>query len=190
MSQTHGMTHILTDGVEPSPITLWDESGERRSDSDEYRDQSTISYATAPLRPVNFSPPHVLEQWEPPCLPPHANRTELGRWGEALAAAHLTARGITILQTNWRCRLGEIDIIGRDPARQAIVAFEVKTRRTGGQVEAIEAISAVKLRRLRQLLSMWLMESGEHALYLAIDLFAITVDSDLGWRLHHVEGIA
>ncbi len=130
-----------------------------------------------------------LGDWEPPELPHDASRYELGAWGETLAAGHLRATGIDVLATNWRTREGEIDIIGFDPRRRAIVAFEVKTRRSGGQVEALEAISAVKLRRLRHLLVEWLQETGHRAPHIAIDLCAITVDRHLGWNLHHVEGI-
>ncbi|MCI1895400.1 MAG: YraN family protein [Ancrocorticia sp.] len=131
-----------------------------------------------------------LPHWEPPALPADATGRALGMWGESLAAGHLAARGIDILATNWRCRDGELDIVGRDPARDALVAFEVKTRRANSHIGAIESISYAKLRRLRHLLLAWIQQTGKHAPTLAIDLIAITVDSELGWHLHHVEGIA
>ena len=51
----------------------------------------------------------------------------VGRYGEDLAARYLTAEGFVILERNWRCELGEIDIVARDG--DALVVCEVKTRR-------------------------------------------------------------
>ena len=42
----------------------------------------------------------------------------LGRYGEQLAAEHLTAAGMTVLARNWRCAEGELDLVLRDLARQ------------------------------------------------------------------------
>ncbi|MDT7551180.1 MAG: putative endonuclease, partial [Actinomycetota bacterium] len=39
---------------------------------------------------------------------------ELGRYGEELAARHLTDAGMEVLARNWRCREGELDIVARD----------------------------------------------------------------------------
>ena len=50
----------------------------------------------------------------------------LGAYGEQVAAAHLVAAGMTVLERNWRCPLGEIDIVARDG--DALVVCEVKTR--------------------------------------------------------------
>ena len=55
-------------------------------------------------------------------------RQTLGRRGEAFAADHLTGRGWTILQRNWRCVHGEIDIIATTPGTGTVVFVEVRTR--------------------------------------------------------------
>lgn len=54
-------------------------------------------------------------------------RGALGRYGEDLAARRLREHGMTILERNWRCAEGEIDIVARH--RDALVICEVKTRR-------------------------------------------------------------
>jgi putative endonuclease len=51
----------------------------------------------------------------------------LGRHGEEVAARHLAAAGLVILDRNWRCAAGEIDIVAADG--DALVICEVKTRR-------------------------------------------------------------
>ena len=50
----------------------------------------------------------------------------LGAYGEQVAAAHLVASGMTVLERNWRCPQGEIDIVARDG--DVLVVCEVKTR--------------------------------------------------------------
>lgn len=128
--------------------------------------------------------------WDPPPLREGANSQELGRWGEELAARHLQARGIELLDRNWRSAHGEIDLVCWDPERRAVCACEVKTRREGGRVPSVESISRAKLARLRRLISQW-MDVHEHtAPLVTIDLVAITVSEGLGWRLCHIEGVA
>ena len=59
-----------------------------------------------------------------------ADRAELGRRGEALACARLTAAGLRVVARNWRCQTGEIDVVAEAPG--LLVFCEVKTRRGVG----------------------------------------------------------
>ena len=54
-------------------------------------------------------------------------RRALGHWGESVAATHLEAKGYVILARNWRCRLGEIDLVAQ--LGDVVIFVEVKTRR-------------------------------------------------------------
>ncbi len=129
------------------------------------------------------------EEWAAPSLPANATNRELGAWGEELAARHFRARGIDVLDRNWRCRQGEIDLVCWDPRRQALFACEVKTRREGGSVPSLESVSRLKLARLRLLLAQWLANHDRRAAAVAVDVVAITV-SGSGWDLCHVEAVA
>ncbi len=80
----------------------------------------------------------------------------VGRYGEALAAERLTAGGLVVLDTNWRCREGEIDLVARDG--DALVVVEVKTRSGAGFGGAAGAVTPAKQRRLRRLAVRWLAE--------------------------------
>lgn len=83
----------------------------------------------------------------------------LGRWGEAAAAEYLRRRGYTILACNYRCRLGEIDLIAR---RGNLVAFcEVKTRKDDRFAPAREFVDLAKQRRLRATAEVWLARQEE-----------------------------
>jgi putative endonuclease len=103
------------------------------------------------------------------------DRKQLGRWGEDLAANHLTSAGCTILARNWRTRHGEIDIIARDG--ESIAFVEVKTRRGTQFGLPEEALTPAKATRLTKLAQAYI---SEHELYETdwrIDLIAVQLDS-------------
>jgi putative endonuclease len=90
---------------------------------------------------------------------------ELGRYGEDLAVEHLAAAGLEVLERNWRCREGELDIVAREG--DDLVFVEVKTRSGTGFGEPAEAVGPVKARRIRALACRWLVENrpaGQHGL--------------------------
>ena len=80
----------------------------------------------------------------------------VGAYGERLAARYLVESGMQILDRNWRCDQGEIDIVAMDDT--ALVIVEVKTRRTLAFGPPVEAVTAVKAARLRRLAGCWLTE--------------------------------
>ena len=97
----------------------------------------------------------------------------LGRWGEDLAAQHLTSVGMQVLARNWRCDLGELDLVARD-VDGAVVFVEVKTRSGNGFGEPAEAVGRVKARKLRTLACRWLLEHRPPgAVELRFDVVAI-----------------
>jgi len=77
----------------------------------------------------------------------------LGQRGETIAAEYLVARGLTILDTNWRCPQGEIDLVALDG--DELVFVEVKTRSSVAFGHPLEAITVAKLARLRRLAAAW-----------------------------------
>jgi putative endonuclease len=86
-----------------------------------------------------------------------AAHIEVGRSGEELAATWYRAHGYDVLDRNWRCSTGEIDIVARRGG--LVVVVEVKTRRTDAFGVPALAVTPVKQRRLRRLAASWL---GEH----------------------------
>lgn len=78
----------------------------------------------------------------------------IGRFGEQLAAQHLEAAGLEILDRNWRCAEGEIDIVAVDGG--TLVVCEVKTRSGTGFGDPAEAVVGAKALRLRRLALRWL----------------------------------
>ncbi len=86
---------------------------------------------------------------------PEDPRRELGRRGEDLAAAYLTELGLVVLQRNWRCREGELDIISTDGLGK-VYFCEVKTRSGEGYGLPAESVTRGKRRRIRRLATVWL----------------------------------
>ena len=98
---------------------------------------------------------------------------DLGARGERIAAAYLTDAGLRLLDRNWRCREGELDIVAREG--DALVFCEVKTRRGNGYGHPVEAVTPVKRRRLRVLAQRWLAAHDEHAPDLRFDVVGVLV---------------
>ena len=80
----------------------------------------------------------------------------LGKWGERLVAEDLRKNGWKILETNYRCRLGEIDLIVEKGKYLAFV--EVKLRRSNRFGQASEAVTIEKQRKLRATAELYLVE--------------------------------
>ncbi|NEM07249.1 YraN family protein [Geodermatophilus normandii] len=99
--------------------------------------------------------------------------TELGSRGETIAAVYLRDAGLSVLDRNWRCRDGELDIVAREGT--AIVFCEVKTRRATGFGHPVEAVTPAKQRRLRLLAQRWLSAHDEHAPDLRFDVVGVLV---------------
>jgi putative endonuclease len=85
------------------------------------------------------------------------DRLDLGARGEDLVAGWYARAGYSVLERNWRCREGELDLVvvkGR-----VLVFCEVKTRRGSAFGGPAEAVTFTKQRRLRRLAARWLAES-------------------------------
>src|SRR3954454_7901036 len=98
-------------------------------------------------------------------------RQALGAYGERLAARHLAAEGLVVLDRNWRCEAGEIDLVLRDG--EVLVVCEVKTRTSDRFGTPHEAVTDVKVARLRRLAVCWVTAHGLAVRDVRIDLVAI-----------------
>lgn len=97
----------------------------------------------------------------------------LGRYGEDRAHDYLLGLGYQIVARNWRCSLGEIDLIALDGKR--LVFVEVKTRKTDGSGHPFEAVTATKVARMRRLVAEWCAENRVSGVAVRLDAIAVLV---------------
>jgi len=116
-----------------------------------------------------------------------AAKDELGRRGEKLAEQHLEARGYRLIERNWRCRHGEIDLVMRGGA--SIVFVEVKTRTSTAFGHPLEAITPQKLARLRRLAGLWRDAHPEERGRSRIDAVAVLAPRDEPPTIEHLAGV-
>jgi putative endonuclease len=109
--------------------------------------------------------------------------------GEQLAVDHLTGLGLKILNRNWRCRYGELDVIACDPATRTVVFIEVKTRTGDGYGGVAQAVTEWKVRRLRRLAGLWLAGQDERWAAVRIDVIGVRIGRRRTPELTHLKGI-
>ncbi len=104
----------------------------------------------------------------------HDDRGGLGRHGEELAAQFLATRGYEILERNWRCAAGELDLVARDGPCLAFV--EVRTRRGQQLGSPEESITLAKQARLITLAETYLQDHDWPGPW-RIDVVAVEMDT-------------
>ena len=116
-----------------------------------------------------------------------ARHLALGAYGERLAARHLTEQGLVVLDRNWRCDAGEIDLVLRDGP--VLVVCEVKTRTSDACGTPHEAVTPDKVARLRRLAARWMTEHDVHPDDVRLDLVAVLRPRRGASLVDHVRGI-
>ena len=95
----------------------------------------------------------------------------LGARGERLATAWYVQQGYAVVARNWRCDIGEIDLIATRGSE--VVIAEVKTRVSARFGVPAEAVGFAKQRKLRRLAAAWLAASGSHYDEIRFDVVSI-----------------
>jgi putative endonuclease len=96
---------------------------------------------------------------------------QLGKWGEDVAARHLHSKGLAILDRNWRCEEGELDIVALDG--ETIVIVEVRTRSSDAFGTAEESLTREKRRHLQMASLAYLQEHDQSHSHWRIDVVTI-----------------
>jgi putative endonuclease len=108
----------------------------------------------------------------------------LGSHGEALAAAFLQRNGMKILERNFRCKGGEVDIVAKDG--ETIVFVEVKTRRTLTCGPPQAAVTGFKQRQISKAALAWLGKNRMQDPPSRFDVIAILVDNRYTHQVEHI----
>jgi putative endonuclease len=118
-------------------------------------------------------------------------KKQLGVRGEDLACAELERQGMQIWERNWRCRLGEIDIVAAEAGATGLtlVFCEVKCRSGLGFGHPLEAITFTKMQTLRQLAALWMRVHRVKASSIRLDAIGIVLAPGREPSLTHVRAV-
>jgi len=111
-------------------------------------------------------------------------RRAVGAYGEMVAARHLQEQGLVVLDRNWRCADGEVDLVLRDG--DDIVFCEVKTRRSDRFGPPSAAVTHHKVRKLRHLALRWLSEAGIRPREVRFDVVEVLPRTRGGDQITHI----
>lgn len=113
-------------------------------------------------------------------------RKILGRHGEEIAARYLEKNGFRLLRKNYRCRLGEIDLVAMD--RDYLVFVEVRSKSSDEFGEGYESLLYKKQSKLRQVAWYYLKSEGKTGMSCRFDVVSIRFDRDGEvQRIEHIE---
>ena len=111
----------------------------------------------------------------------------IGQYGERVAARHLAAAGMEIVEQNWRCPTGELDLVARDGP--VVVFAEVKTRSSEAFGDPAEAVDEVNAARLRRLAVLWLESRGLEFAEVRFDVVSVLRGRSGPARVDHFRGV-
>jgi putative endonuclease len=116
------------------------------------------------------------------------SRYDKGKRGESAAAEYLSSSGIKIIERNFRCPLGEIDLVAKDG--KTIVFVEVRARQADGICSPEESITIYKRRRLTRAALWYLKQRGLLDSHARFDVVAIRWDCEkpeINWIVNAFE---
>lgn len=111
---------------------------------------------------------------------------KLGCWGENLAEKYLKRKGYTIVERNFRCGFGEIDIIAMDGTE--LVFVEVKTRRNLNFGLPCESVTALKIKHLKRAAACYASTCSARHSGIRLDVVEILAQQGTV-HIHHIENI-
>jgi len=117
------------------------------------------------------------------------SRAEIGALGEELAVDHLRSLRLRVLERNWRCRYGELDVIAADDEARVVVFVEVKTRTSDQFGGVAQAVTPDKVRRLRRLAGLWLAAQNGSWKQVRIDVIGVRIGRRRTPEITHLQGV-
>ena len=115
-------------------------------------------------------------------------RREIGVWGEKLACEYLKKNHYDIIERNFSCRQGEIDIIAIDKKKQEMVFLEVKTRSNLKYGNPAEAVNEQKQRHIKQVMKYYLYKNYIKNMAIRVDVIEVYLQKQ-NYKINHIKQI-
>lgn len=111
-------------------------------------------------------------------------KQEIGKLGEDIATNYLIEKGYIILDRNFECRQGEIDIIAKD--KEEIVFIEVKTRTSDKYGTPSEAVNKIKQKHMLQSIKYYLYIKNLNQEFIRIDVIEVYIKNNT-FKVNHIK---
>lgn len=115
------------------------------------------------------------------------DRKDRGRKAEQAACEHLLSHGYTVVERNWRCRTGEIDIIARQGNTLVIVEVRSRSQQAAAFGTPAESITARKIKQVRDTAAVYFHRTGLSDANIRFDVVAVTFGRDEELTLEHIQ---
>ena len=115
-------------------------------------------------------------------------RKEIGKWGENLACKYLEENNYKIIQRNFLCRQGEIDIIADDTIKKELVFIEVKTRSNLKYGNPAESVNKQKRRHMKQVAKYYMYQNSINKYAIRFDTIEVYIQKE-HCNIHHIKQI-
>lgn len=123
---------------------------------------------------------------ESPSSTARPDNRSTGSRGEEIAVSFLGQQGYRILERNFRCKGGELDIVARAPGERGLVFVEVKTRRDRSYGPPQLAVTPFKQRQISKAALTWLSRNHLHDSQARFDVIAILLEDGGGHSIEHI----
>lgn len=115
-------------------------------------------------------------------------KQEIGRWGEKLACQYLEENNYKIIERNFMCRQGEMDIIAKDVPKKEIVFIEVKTRSNLKYGNPSEAVNKAKQSHIKQVARYYLYKNQINNIAIRFDVIEVYM-KEKNYTINHIKQI-
>jgi putative endonuclease len=123
---------------------------------------------------------------KPPAGATKPDNRNTGKRGEEIAASYLGTQGYRILERNFRCKVGELDIVARAPGDGSLVFVEVKARRDTSYGVPQLAVTPFKQRQISKAALTWLARNRLHDSQARFDVIAVLLEDDDRYSIEHI----
>ena len=110
-----------------------------------------------------------------------------GKFGETEVQKYLVQNNYIIVQNNFRCKFGEIDIVARDIKKGEMVFIEVKTRHNNLYGNPAEAVNMIKRKHILRTARYFLYRYNLEKEFVRIDVIEVYVNNDGSYNLNHIK---
>ena len=112
-----------------------------------------------------------------------------GKFGETEAKKYLIQNNYIIIESNFRCKAGEIDIIAKDVEKNELVFLEVKTRNNMSYGKPAEAVTEIKRKHIFKAIRYFLHIYNLENEFVRIDVIEVYINADETYKLNHIKQV-